>query len=1232
MRVQPEGITSPKTSRIAGVIGPSLRGLLGDTGPTPPWDDSAPIRAELFGVERLEDHARSLAGAQVVMPGVRKGASLSKRLAANEAVLVAAYRDIAEAVGLSETITPAAEWLVDNFHVIERQIRDIRADLPPGYYRQLPKLAGGPFAGYPRVFGVTWALVAHTDSLFDPECLCRYLRAYQEITPLTIGELWAVAITLRVVLIENLRRIARRVIDSRAGRHAADAAANLLLGVDDTPSQSVETVLPPVGHDHFPDSFLVQMVHRLRDQDPRIAPALAWLDEQLASQGATADAVVREEHQRQVSSSVTVRNIITSMRLISDIDWTALLERFSLVDDVFTAGGDFQAMDFASRNLYRSAVEELARGSHLTEIDVARAAVAAAAAHAAQGDATAPDRRADPGYYLMAGGRARFCAEIGFKPAMKTWPERFYQTLGIGGYVSAGFLVAAGLVAVPIWLGSWPGVDPGFLMLLAALGFIPALDLAVTLVNHVVTRRFRATLLPALDLSAGIPPSLRTLIAVPTILVSEQSVQAQVEQLEIHYLSSPPGELHFALLTDWRDASEETAEADAALLAAAQTGIDALNHRYGPAPGGERFVLLHRRRQWNRGEGCWIGWERKRGKLLELNRWLRGATDTSFVDPPAAPADVRFVITLDADSRLPRDTVDRLIGKMAHPLNRPRLDAALGRVVEGYAVLQPRVSPALPVGFEASLFLRAFSNAGGIDPYAAAVSDVYQDLFGEGSYTGKGIYDVDAFQAALEDRVPDSTLLSHDLFEGVFARAALVSDVEVVEDFPNRYDVAALRHHRWARGDWQLLPWILGLTPQCPGRRARGGIPAVGRWKMLDNLRRSMSPPSIVAALIAGWALPPWPAATWTAFILATVVLQPLIPVLTRIIPRRPGVIVASHVRALRDELALAAIQSGLMIIFLAHQAWLMSDAVIRTLVRLTVTRRRLLEWVPAAQAAFAAQPRIGSFYRRMSGAVIVALAAIGVAAAAGHGAWPLAAVFALAWSASPAVALWTSLPPKVAGRRPVNDADAEAMRLIARQTWRFFETFVTPAENCLPPRQLSGDAAADRGAPHVADQYRLVFDVDRQRARSGLDWHRDGDRPAGGDRGDHGGHGQIPRALVQLVRHPGPSTARSAIRVVGRQRQSGRPFDRRRQCLQGLARSGRGGRVPRRRRIGRFGLGATRRPPARRTRPPADRRPAPVRRRGGPSGDGPRRGAPRPARVDDRSARACDHPGGYRP
>ena len=1028
-----------------------------------PWDNPEPVREELFSAERIEEHARSLAAAQKVTPKPAKGHPLAGRLAENGAILLAAYKNLLRGSDEGRAITPAAEWLIDNYHLIEKQIREIRSDLPPGYYRQLPKLADGPFAGYPRVFGLAWAFVAHTDSRFDSDMLVGYVRAYQEVQPLTIGELWAVSITLRIVMIENLRRLAEQIVKGRAARHLADDLADRLLGAGGRTAEPLNIALAEHEREPLSEAFAVQLIHRLRDQDPRITPALNWLDQSLSAQHTSADFVVRAVHQRQGATSVTVRNIITSLRLISDVDWKDLFEDVSLVDDTLAAYGPYKDMDFPTRNLYRTAIEELARGSNGAERDIADAALAVAKLCDDETSGQMDARKSDPGYHLIGGGRPEFEKTIFYHPRERKWRARLHRASGIGFYAGAIAVVTLILLAAALFALAATGLGVGPLCILAALGVIPAIDSSVALVNRAVGFGFHANLLPALELANGVPSHLRTLVAVPTLLTTPDAIEEQIERLEIHYLASPEGDLHFALLSDWLDAATKNVAGDEALLAVAAKGVARLNSLYGPAPGGPRFLLLHRHRVWSPSESRWIGWERKRGKLHELNRFLRGATDTGFIlvddAPPLAPPDIRYVVTLDADTRLPRDTVRRLIGKMAHPLNQPRFDKATGRIVEGYGVLQPRVTPSLPVGLEGSLFQRIFSSLSGIDPYASAVSDVYQDMFGEGSYAGKGIYDIDAFEAALNGRAPDSTLLSHDLFEGVFARAGLASDVEVVEEFPARYDVGARRHHRWARGDWQLLPWILGRNPN-PGQAGKtvSAVPAVGRWKMIDNLRRSLSAPFAILALLAGWLLPLHAALIWTGFVVATIALPPMIPVIAAIPPRRPGVTLTSHFRALGGDLKLALTLSALTIIFLADQAWLMGDAIIRTLYRLYVSHKNLLEWVPAARAVLTRRLDFFGFYHRMYGALVIGALALIIGWIGGNGNLLLAGVFAALWLASPAVARAVSLPPRLSAREPLSDDDARALRLTARRTWRFFETFVTAADHMLPPDNFQED------------------------------------------------------------------------------------------------------------------------------------------------------------------------------
>ena len=1042
-------------SRTAKVIGHLYRQSPAKSNPS----TDEPIRSELFGIERLEQHAESLAAAQHVASRPTSNNRLERRLKDNERALRTAYVHTVAAARDARSITPAADWLVDNFHVVQEQVRAIRVDLPPGFHKQLPRLIDGPFQGFPRVYGLSWAFVAHTDSRFDPQMLSRFLRAYQRVQPLTIGELWAVAIALRVVLVENLRRLAEQMVSDQVARQAANTLADHLLGsVPETTEAVLARVVTPL-----PTAFAVQLVRRLREEDPAVAPALRWLDATLTSQGTTTDKAVEAQQQRQGLASVTIRNVITSMRLMSSIDWREVFEGVSPVDAVLRSSSNFASLDFPTRELYRHAIEDLARGSGLTETDIAGRIIRSASQagqDAKDGDAAAA-RRADPGYYLVAKGRRAFEKSIKCRVSVRSHLVHLNGAVGVSGYIGAVAFVTVVVLGLALawdhqWSLTWACA------VLALLGVIPASDAAMALVNCGATNRFAATLLPGLELEGGVPAGLRTIVVMPTLLVSSEGIAEQVKRLEVHHLASSDGDLCFALLSDWTDSATETEPGDDLLLQEAVDGVAQLNRRYGPAPGGDRFLLLHRHRLWNPGQARWIGWERKRGKLHELNRLLRGATDTSFVAtgnrPPMVPTGVRYVIILDADTRLPRGAAKRLIGKMAHPLNHPSVDPDCGRVVDGYAVLQPRVTPAMPSGRDGSLFQRVFANTSGMDPYACAVSDVYQDLFGEGSYCGKGIYDVDAFEVALAGRIPDNTVLSHDLLEGIFARAGLATDIEVIDEFPTRYDVAVARQYRWARGDWQLLPWIFGWGATSDADRRRRSVPLVGRWKMIDNLRRSLSAPAALLALTAGWILPSANAARWTLFILAAMAIPAVIPFLTAVLPRRLGLAKLMHLCAVGADLRLAVSQTVLLVAFLPHQACMMSEAILRTLYRLLVSRRKLLEWVTAGQAKISPPLDLGGFYRQMAGGVGLAVAEAVLVVWCNALAWPVAAPFIVLWLLAPAIAQWISQPSQVSGGPPVSEADAQALRLIARRTWGFFETFVTAEDNMLPPDNFQED------------------------------------------------------------------------------------------------------------------------------------------------------------------------------
>jgi len=1019
-----------------------------------------PIRAELFSVERLEQHAQTLADAQELSGRQGRLRLISRRLADNGEVLLSSYRELSKAIREEALLTPAAEWLVDNFHLVESQLREIRENLPPTYYRELPKLEGGHLAGYPRVYGIVWAYVAHLDSRFDPEALRRFVASYQEVEPLTIGELWAIPITLRLILIENLRRMAESIVRARRHRREADEIADGLLGIGGGRPGETRAALDRYSSAGLPQPFAVQLLQRLRDQDPETTPGLTWLLDRLAAEGMPPDEVVNETHRRQAATNVTVRNIVTSLRQINFFDWADFVEGVSLVDQALGAESSYGEMSFATRDRYRHAIEELSKGSGTSELDVARATLRLA------GGQLEDRRQRDPGFYLLGEGRTLLEGQIGFRPRLGLVLSRFVRRhsatvyLGSVGIVT-GLTLAVPLLTIERWL-PWR-------LVLAGLALIPASDIGVVLVNRAIAALTRPEELPSLALRHGPTAELRTLVAIPALLTRPDQVEELVERLEVHYLANPEGELYFALVSDWRDAEGPDLADDAELLAAAAHGVARLNKRHGPGPGGgDRFLLLHRRRVFNPGEDRHMGWERKRGKLHELNRLLRGAADTTFIRTDRVPPErVRYVIALDADSRLPPGAATRLVATIAHPLNRARVDEPLGRVVEGYGVLQPRVSAFMKAG-GMSFFQRVFFPPTGIDPYAAAVSDLYQDLFGEGSYAGKGIYEIDAFEAALEGRIPENALLSHDLFEGSFARAGLASNVEVFEEFPSHYEVALSREHRWVRGDWQLLPWILGK---------HGPLPPVARLKMVDNLRRSLSAPAALFTLIASFLLPGVPVWPWTAFILLALALPGMLPLLERMIPRRTTTPGAVRLRRWGTDAWRALARTLLQASFLAHRALRMTDAIVVTLWRLAISRRGLLTWVTAEEAERQFGLNRAGFIRRMSPSMVIGLAGTFAAAFVKPEALVAAALWSGMWVMAPFIAHQVSIPRPIKVTDPPTLQEQEALRLTARRTWRYFERFVTWDENWLPPDNFQEDLAqiAHRTSPTNIGLYLLA-------------------------------------------------------------------------------------------------------------------------------------------------------------
>jgi cyclic beta-1,2-glucan synthetase len=1035
-----------------------------------------PIRGVILTTGQLEERARALAAGHTVVMQAGKARALLASVDRNHRLLRLTYQTLAADAAQRQPLTPAAAWLVDNYHVIVSQIREIRQDLPGGYYHELPKLKGGPHDGKPRVYALALELIEHTDGRIDLEQLTRFVLAYEAVAPLSIGEIWAIPIMLRVGLIQNLGRLARLMIDERRLRLEGATWAERILAQKHVGSFEGNTAFRQLArmYPQLPLPLAVELIQRLRDQEGEfdIAQLMVWLEQQPSIPYNTAEEIILAEQRRQSANQVSVANTITSMRTMDAVDWPDWFERVSLVEQVLRQdpAGAYGQSTFATRDRYRHELERLSRRSGLSEDAIARRLIHVAARAREEGR---PLRETHIGYYLVDEGRFAFEASLGcrltpgevVRRAVLRHPEAVYLGAITAGTVA---ITAAGMRLARSTGRSEPSaVSPILTAALSLTAVIPAFALAKELVDRAVTRLVPPRVLPRLDFRHGIPRELRTMVVVPTLLLTPDSIRTQIESLEVLALANQDLHLHFALLTDFADAPRQHMPEDEHLLALAVSGIERLNERYGS----NRFFLLHRHRVWNERQGCWMGWERKRGKLEEFNRLLAGARDTTyemFIGDLSILPQIRYVITLDADTQLPRDTARALIGTLAHPLNQAVIDPQTQRVVQGYGILQPRVGIDLPSALR-SRFARISSGNVGVDPYTTAVSDVYMDLFGEGIFAGKGIYDPVAMRTALHDRFPENTLLSHDLIEGCYARAALLSDVELLDSYPTTYAAYSARQHRWVRGDWQIAGWLLPRVPRASGGSAPNVLTLISRFKIADNLRRSLTPPATLALLVAGWFVLPGRPAVWTLLALG----HYLAPLTFAVINLR---LMPANWRYLRTHLIMTigslrwpALQLLLNVAMLPDQAWLNMDAIVRTLWRMGVTHRRMLEWETAAQAQRRLTNSFDYLIRRMAPSAVVALALAVVRIDRLRTSWLPALPVVASWVAAPFFARWLDqeyIPRNVA---PLSANDRRMLRRVARATWAYFDRFIVPDQNFLAPdnfQETPRPVVAERTSP----------------------------------------------------------------------------------------------------------------------------------------------------------------------
>ncbi len=1061
--------------------------------------EELPLRSELFSADQMERHGKTLATAHRVTPG-RARDQLLPRLASNEGVLIAACKRLAAAIATNRRITPAGEWLLDNFHLIEEQVGTAKRHLPRGYSRELPRLSLGPSAGLPRVYDIALEAISHGDGRVDADSLRRFVTAYQSITTLKLGELWAIPIMLRLALIENLRRVAVRISAGIAERDLANTWADRMMGIAERDPKSLILVIADMARSSPPmvSTFVAELARRLQGQSAALALALTWIEQRLGEGHLTIEQLVQMANQQQASDQVSISNSISSLRLLSAIDWRDFVEAVSAVEGILRRdpSGIYASMEFATRDRYRHVTERIAKQGGMAEAAVAEKAIELASASATRTESD--DRVAHVGFYLIDKGLAELeraaKVRVSVLAALRRIGTRYPLAVFLGAVAVTTGILTAGLAAN----ADAAGVSGEIMTLTIVLSLLASSQFAVTIVNWLATLLVTPNSLPRMDFSRGIAAHARTLVVVPSMLTSARNVEDLVEALEVRFLANRDPHLHFALLTDFPDADAESLPTDAHLLGLAEERINELNRKYPPeahssetkngkgndfvetearlgevdagqSSNASAFYLFHRPRRWNATARIWMGHERKRGKLGDLNSLLRGGRSDGFsriVGATAILSQVRYVITLDTDTQLPRDAARQFVGAMAHPLNAARFgdpgkDTSREVVTSGHGILQPRVSVSLP-GANRSRYARLYGGDAGTDQYTRTVSDVYQDLFDEGSFIGKGIYDVDAFERALKGRFPENRILSHDLLEGCYARAGLLSDAELYEDFPARYSADVARRRRWIRGDWQLVGWLRGRVQGPDGRRELNPLSMLSQWKLFDNLRRSLVPVALSLLLLMGWSVLA-AAGFWTGVVVAILLAPAFIASLSDLVDKPAEVPLRQHLAAVEHTARRHFAQAVLALAFLPYEAFFCLDAIVRTIGRLLITRQRLLEWNTSSEVDRALQDvdrtDLLASYRSMAVAPAIAAAAwIGLSFANPPG-LAAAGPILLLWAASPAIAWWISRPLTRRSAKLTVD-QTRFLRQLARKTWAYFETYVGPDDHWLPPDNVQDQPA----------------------------------------------------------------------------------------------------------------------------------------------------------------------------
>ncbi len=1012
-------------------------------------------KLQVFTREQLREYAKQLPPThetgkmddryyRLILSGLKRNKNLLDRI---HKEFVGALRD-------ERNLLPTStEWFIDNYYIVTDQILSVKSDLTLGFYRDLPKLSEGLFRGYPRIYAIALELLTHSDSRLDRDLISEFVLTYESVSPLTSAELWALPIMLRFVLIENLSRLMEKARDTFEKRKMASEYAERFVNLKSLFEGEIAGELGKMFRSNKSSDpvFLIWLLRGLRDRDSSVAMVIRWLELYVEQEDINVEEVVKAENQRHAAYRVSTGNIVTSMRLISSLDWTTLFEETSMVEKVLRQdpSGIYSKMDFLSRDTYRHAVENLSRYSRFNEQEVARRAIKLASSE--------NTLNTHVGYYLIDRGIGELKANLSYAPAWNVALKEIVDRRATLVYLLAiaGFTIL-GVWGIAAYFGSF-GIGWAWALLSVVVVSVPV----VSVVNDIVVTFFQPTTPPKLEFKEGVPDEFLTVVVVPWV-GGVEDVESVMVKMEKRFLANRDRNITFALLGDYPDSSLQTMPYDSDLLSKLKSATNDLNDKYKEEA--EPFYLFMRDRKYNKQDQVWMGWERKRGKLEEFNRFLCEADLGGFstiVGNIDRIKKNKFVITLDEDTLMPLNTAKKLIGAMAHPLNRPVFNKEGNRVVAGYGAIQPRVDVHAPSAIK-TWFTKIFAAESGLDPYHSVVSNVYQDLFHNASYVGKAIYDVEAFYKCLDKRFPDNCLLSHDLLEGCYVRVALATDIELLENFPSSYESFSRRQHRWIRGDWQIIFWLLPWVKNGHGKLVKNVLGWQEKWKIFDNLRRSLVIPFGTVLLIFGWLMMPTITAGWTAFVFGLIFFPISQMVLEGLFRKMTGEGVKNYLVSVWDDLSLNFVRLVVSVANMANESFRNINAIALSGARMLFGAKGAMQWTSQAMDELHREMGVKSYVLM----VTVLLTAVGALAIKGVEIVPVGVL--TLWALSPIFDYLISRPIVIKNSVLSTD-DQIGLMVTARRIWRFFDEFASVDNNFLPPDNLQvtpGPQVARRTSP----------------------------------------------------------------------------------------------------------------------------------------------------------------------